>query len=271
MEDLLELTKDELVLRGYSQNTISGYLGCLTDYFKFKKVHLNILDVENIRQFLIKKQKRNYAPQTVNLYLNSIKFFYHRVVKSPTKIKLRFIKKTKRLPVILSRIEIDRIISSIRNSKHKLMVSLAYGAGLRVSEVVSLKVQDINLDELVIQVKFSKGKKDRITVFPERLKTMIQNLMAGKNKLDLVFESERGGKLTTRTAQRVFSNALKEAKIYKSASFHSLRHSFATHLLENGIDVRYVQELLGHSNIQTTMIYTKVTNPSLKNIKSPLE
>jgi len=99
---------------------------------------------------------------------------------------------------------------------------------------------------------------------------MIQNLIAGKNKLDLVFESERGGKLTTHTAQKVFSNALKKAKIYKSASFHSLRHSFATHLLENGIDVRYVQELLGHSNIQTTMIYTKVTNPSLKNIKSPL-
>ena len=105
---------------------------------------------------------------------------------------------------------------------------------------------------------------------PGKLKSHLQNLIAGKNKNDFVFESERGGKLTTRTAQKVFAVALKKSLINKEATFHSLRHSFATHLLENGIDVRYVQELLGHKSIRTTQVYTKVTNPKLKNIKSPL-
>lgn len=270
MDSLLNKTKDELILKGYSPNTINSYLANLKEYFTYKKVNLDRLDVDHIRQFLIKKQKRNYAPQTVNLCLNSIKFFYHKVVKSHEKVRLKFVKKTKKLPVVLSREEIGKIIDSTNNSKHKLIMALAYGAGLRVSEAVKLKVQDINLDELIIHVKFSKGKKDRITIFPDKLKNAFLNLIAGKEKSDFVFESERGGKLTTHTAQKVFSNALKKAEINKPASFHSLRHSFATHLLENGVDIRYVQELLGHANIQTTMIYTKVTNPSLKNIKSPL-
>ncbi len=270
MDDLLKLTKDELVYRNYSPQTIKSYLRCLTGYFKYRKSGQKMLDVENVRQFLIKKQEKNYAPQTVNLYLNAIKFFYHKVIKSQQRIRLKFVKKTQKLPVVLSRKEINQVIDSTKNSKHKLMLSLAYGSGLRVSEAVKLKVRDINLDELVIHVKFSKGKRDRITVFPEQLKTNIQNLIAGKDNKDFAFESERGGMLTTHTAQKIFSNALKKAQINKPASFHSLRHSFATHLLEDGVDIRYVQELLGHRNIQTTQIYTKVTNPKLKNIKSPL-
>ena len=130
--------------------------------------------------------------------------------------------------------------------------------------------QDVNLEESTIHLKNAKGKKDRITIFPEKIKNNLQNLIAGKNLNDYLFESERGGKLTERTAQKVFENALREAGIKKDATFHSLRHSFATHLLENGVDVRYVQELLGHQNIRTTQIYTQITNPKLKNIKSPL-
>ena len=147
---------------------------------------------------------------------------------------------------------------------------MAYGAGLRISEVVNLKVKDVNLEELTIYLKNAKGKKDRITIFPEKIKTYLQNLIAGKNPNDYLFESERGGKLTERTAPKVFENAQRQSGIKKEATFHSLRHSFATHLLENGVDVRYVQELLGHQNIRTTQIYTQVTNPKLKNIKSPL-
>src|SRR3989344_1733091 len=114
------------------------------------------------------------------------------------------------------------------------------------------------------------SRKDIITVIPAKLKTSLQNLMAGKMRGDYLFESERGGKLTERSAQKVFSNALKKASISKPATFHSLRHSFASHLLESGVDVRYVQELLGHTNIRTTQVYTQVTNPKIKNIKSPL-
>ena len=191
-------------------------------------------------------------------------------MKIPEKINLKFAKRSKKLPIVLSREEIKNIIEAIKNPKHKLIISLAYGAGLRISEVISLKVKDVNLEELTIHLKNAKGKKDRITIFSEKIKTDLRHLIADKNPNNYLFESERGGKLTERTAQKVFENALRKAGIKKDATFHSLRHSFATHLLENGVDVRYVQELLGHQNIRTTQIYTQVTNPKLKNIRSPL-
>jgi len=270
MQEYLEKTKQELRLRNYSFKTIKAYLGCLGEYFYFKKFNLEKIDEENIRQFLLDKQDKSYSSQTINLYLNGIKFFYREVLKIPEKINLKFAKRSKKLPIVLSREEIKNIIEAIKNPKHKLIISLAYGAGLRISEVISLKVKDVNLEELTIHLKNAKGKKDRITIFPEKIKTDLQHLIAGKNPNDYVFESERGGKLTERTAQKVFENALQTAGIKRDATFHSLRHSFATHLLENGVDVRYVQELLGHRNIRTTQVYTQVTNPKLKNIKSPL-
>ena len=122
-----------------------------------------------------------------------------------------------------------------------------------------------------IHIKNAKGQKDRISVLPNKLIGNLKSLISGKMGNDFVFESERGGKLTTRTAQKVFERALKKSGTAKNATFHSLRHSFATHLLENGVDVRYVQELLGHQNIRTTQVYTHVTNPKIKNIKSPLQ
>jgi site-specific recombinase XerD len=121
-----------------------------------------------------------------------------------------------------------------------------------------------------VHVKNAKGKKDRITILPKKLENDLRNIIVGKKPNDFVFTSNRGGKLTTTSLQKMFRKSLQKADIKKSATFHSLRHSFATHLLENGTDVRYVQELLGHANIRTTQIYTQVTNPKLKNIKSPL-
>lgn len=263
-------TLEELKIRNYSRKTVQSYLHCLQEYFKFKKGRPTDLDIENIRNFLLNKQAQKFAPQTVNAYLNAIKFFYREIVKSPIRIDIRFSKKTKKLPIVLSRGEIADLINVLSNPKHRLIVALAYGAGLRVSEVVALKVKDLDMNELVIHVKQAKGKKDRLTLFPQKLKTQMRDLLLGKNKDDYVFLSERGKKLTERTAQKVFEKALEKADIKKDASFHSLRHSFATHLLENGVDIRYVQELLGHYNIRTTQIYTQVTNPMIKNIKSPL-
>jgi len=271
MEKLLKKTKNELLLRGYSQRTVKSYLDCLEKYFLFKRKGWQALDVDNIRSFLLKMNKKGRAPQTINLYLNAIKFFYREIMKASEKIDIKFVKKNRRVPIVLSRREVDLVIESIKNFKHKLILALAYGAGLRVSEVVSLKVRDLGLEELVVYIRQGKGKKDRISIIPERIKGDLRNLTAGREGEGFIFESERGGKLTSASAQKMFRNALRKAKIRKKASFHSLRHSFATHLLENGVDIRYVQELLGHQNIRTTQIYTKVTNPRLKNIKSPLE
>lgn len=268
--DLFKKTEELLRLRNYSSKTIKSYLFYIKDFLLFAKQNKILNKDEAVKCFLLNRQDKGNAPQTINLALNAIKFFYREVIKSSEKIDLKFAKRNKRLPIILSRAEIEKIIFNIGNNKHRLMISLGYGAGLRVSEVINIKVKDLNIAELTIHIKEAKGKKDRITVFPEKMIAEIQNLIAGKQGKDFVFESNRGGKLTTTAAQKVFENALRKSGIKKDATFHSLRHSFATHLLENGVDVRYVQELLGHQNIRTTQIYTHVTNPSIRNIKSPL-
>ena len=269
--NLFQETEDVLKLRNYSRKTIKSYLFYINDFLFFaKRSGLSNKD-EAIKRFLLNRQVSGQSPQTINLALNAIKFFYREVIKSPDKIDLKFAKINKRLPVVLSCAEIEKIISNISNNKHRLMIALAYGAGLRVSEVVNMWLKDINIAELTIHIKQAKSKKDRITVFPQKMIMDIQNMIAGKQGDDFIFESNRGGKLTTTTAQRIFENALKKSEIQKDATFHSLRHSFATHLLENGVDIRYVQELLGHQNIRTTQIYTHVTNPALRNIKSPLD
>ena len=266
----VERTKDELRLRGYSRSTVKNYSECLRTYFTFKKNYPEKVDFENIRNFLILKEKKGLAEQTINLYLSAIKFFYREIVGFRGKIYFKTVKKGRRLPVVLSREEVEKIIRGIKNRKHQLMIALAYGAGLRVSELVELKVRDIDFSELTVFLEKAKGKKDRISILSEKLVKDLKKNVAEKAGGDFIFSSERGGKLATRTAQKVFENAIKRAGIKKKVTFHSLRHSFATHLLENGVDIRYVQELLGHSNIRTTQRYTQVTNPKLKNIKSPL-
>lgn len=269
MQKELEATKRELRIRNYSRKTIECYLYGLKKYFEFIQSNLEIADDEKVKNFLLHCEKVGISPQSRNLYLNAIKFFYRDVVGFSSSIHIRIAKRSQRLPEVLSRNDIVLLINSTDNGKHRLLLALSYGAGLRVSEAVDLRVRDIDLDELIIHIKQAKGKKDRVTVFPERLVNDIRNLIAGKNPDEFVFSGMRGRKLTTRTAQKVFETSLKKSGIIKPASFHSLRHSFATHLLENGVDVRYVQELLGHRNIRTTQIYTHVTNPSIRNIKSP--
>lgn len=271
LQELVEKIKNELRLRNYSRRTIESYLGCLTDYFRYIKIIKKDPEINSIKKYLLEKQDRHLSSQTINLHLQAIKYFYREIMKSKLEIDIKFAKTPSKLPVVLSRSEMEKIITSISNKKHKLLIALSYGAGFRIGETINLKVADVNLNELTIHIKEAKGKKDRITIFPEKLKKDILEIITPKNNKDFVFESARGGKLSERSIQKVFERALQKAGIQKSATFHSLRHSFATHLLENGVDVRYVQELLGHANIRTTQIYTKVTNPALKKIKSPLE
>ena len=269
MKNIILQTENLLKLRNYSVKTRKSYLLYIKQYLNFVKKKNFKNKQEAVEKFLLEKVEKNNSSQTINLALNAVKFFYKEVLKNDEKIDLKFTKRSKKLPVVLSKKEIEKILENISNQKYKLAVALAYAGGLRISEIQNLKVKDVDLAELVIHIKNAKGKKARITVFPEKLKTDLQNLTAGKSGNDFVFSSNRGGKLTTRSFQAVFKKALKNAEIKKEATFHSLRHSFATHLLENGTDVRYVQKLLGHANIRTTQIYTQVTNPKLKNIKSP--
>ena len=271
LQELMQKIKDELRLRNYSKRTIESYLFCLSEYFKYAKIIKREPEVVVIKKYLLKKQDAGQSSQTINLHLQAIKYFYREIMKSCAVMDIKFAKTASKLPVVLSRKEIEKILSTISNKKHRALISLSYGAGFRVSEAINLKIKDIDLEELTIHIKGAKGNKDRISIIAEKLKSEISELIAMRNLNEYVFSSNRGGKLTERTAQKVFENALAKSGIKKEATFHSLRHSFATHLLENGVDVRYVQELLGHANIRTTQIYAKVTNPASKKIRSPLD
>lgn len=269
-DEILLKISEAIRLRGYSPRTLELYMHCIKRYFNEYGGQPRWVDTEKIKAMLLKLQERGFAPKTVHLHLMAVKFFYREVAGNPFPIRIQCSKRSQRLPVVLSRGEIQRLLLAIPNAKHRLMVALAYSAGLRVSEVVNLRVGDLELPEKMIHLKESKGKKDRITLVSEKLVPDLERLIYKRQGSEILFESQNGGKLSTRMLQAIFASALKTVGILKPATFHSLRHSFATHLLENGTDVRYVQEFLGHANIRTTQLYTHVTRPVLQGVQSPL-
>jgi len=181
-------------------------------------------------------------------------------------------RKEKKLPVILSRKDVRLILESTDNIKHKAILMLTYSAGLRVSEVVKLKVEDVDAERKLIHVKGAKGRKDRYTILSDKaLKTLNLYLKTYQPKNWLFSGAKKTRHLSTRSAQRIFDNAVKNTDIKKDVSIHSLRHSFATHLLESGVDIRYIQELLGHQSTKTTEIYTHASTKNIGKIRSPLD
>ena len=269
MGSLLTIVTREMKIRNYSEKTILSYTRIYREVYTYFKRPLRDVTRDELADLLYQKAKSGLSSQTIALYANALNFLYIQIYKIKFE-KFRSPKKSKTLPVILSKKEIEHIAAQTKNTKYRLMILLAYAAGLRVSEVVNLKVGDIDIDQKIIFIRQAKGRKDRVSVLSTRLDTDVRSLISGRQADAFIFESIRGGKLTTHTPQKVFQRCLAAAGITKPATFHSLRHSFATHLLEHGVDVRYVQELLGHANIRTTQLYTKVTNPALKKIASPL-
>ncbi|MEK9183091.1 MAG: site-specific tyrosine recombinase/integron integrase [Patescibacteria group bacterium] len=270
MPNLLDIIIREMKLRNYSHQTVKVYTAVVKDLYAFYKRPPRDLTEEEIKEYLYAKQKRGLSSQSIALAANALNFLYSQIYKRADFQRIRHPKKTSRLPAVLSREEVERIINQTNNKKHRLLLAFSYAAGLRVSEAIAVRVKDVDIVEMTVVVRQGKGKKDRLSVLSSKLVDDIESQSVGKGADDYLFESERGGKLTAATAQIIFRQCLQKSGIKKDASFHSLRHSFATHLLENGVDVRYVQELLGHRNIRTTQIYTHVTNPGIKNIKSPL-
>lgn len=223
-------------------------------------------------------EEKGLSRSAVNQAISALKLLYVRLYgRADDFADIRRPRAEHKLPAVLSHHEILRITQAIKNQTHRLIVELMYAAGLRVSEVVRLRVQDVNLDELTLFVRFPrrakesiKSRKDRRTIFSESLQDALRRQMEGKQPEDWLFPSRCGGRLSTRTVQQVFKKALKASGVQKDVSCHDLRHSFATHLLEAGTDIRYIQELLGHARLETTRIYTHVANPARLKIKSPL-
>lgn len=272
MQELLWKFRDELRFRNYSSRTLSSYTRCVEFFLSYyQKGGRDIRNItrDDIVQFVLFLQKKDKAPKTINLYKEAIRSFCKIVLWREIQ-NISLSKEPRKLPVVLSRDEIQKMIDTIKNTKHRLMLQVAYGSWLRISEVINLKIKDIDFDQDMIHLKSAKWYKDRMTVLSSTIKVTLKEQCFGRHPNSYVFPSERWGVLHTRSLTSIFHRAMWNARIKKEATFHSLRHSFATHLLENGTDIRYVQSLLGHANIRTTQIYTQVTNPAIKNIQSPL-
>jgi site-specific recombinase XerD len=262
---LLEKLKRELGIRNFSKQTIKGYLYSVERFLEFSKFkELNEDAFKDYIQKILQKKK----PSSVNKDKFAIQFFFSSVLHK--KVILPTIKKNISMPDILTIEEVKKLLEATENIKHQLIIKLLYGCGLRVSEIVNLTKGDVNLEEGLIKIKLAKGRKDRFVKLPESIKENLENYCK-LNTGDILFQSNRGGKLTKDTIQKIVQNSAKRAGIKKRVYPHLLRHSFATHLLEQGIDLRIIQKLLGHSSIKTTQIYTQISQANIKNIKSPLD
>jgi integrase/recombinase XerD len=267
-EVYLKRFREELILRKKSPRTVKIYSSCVGAFLDVYE--LTDFIPEKLKEFMVTKHaEHDYAASTLNGYREAFKSFSRLVLHKQIAMSIPSAKRSHKLPIVLSREEIDAVLACVFNEKHWLMIALAYGAGLRVSELVMMKVGDVDCLQKIIHLKSTKGSKHRLSIIPEKLVDQLAFLMQKKVSSDYVFESERGGHLASRSIQKVFTRAIAAAGIKKPASFHSLRHSFATHLLEKGTNLRVIQKLLGHSSIQTTQIYTQVSKTCLLDVVSP--
>jgi integrase/recombinase XerD len=257
----------------FSRHTRNGYIF----YNRFLCHYIQKMPEEiqtgDIKQFLAAVEKgRDYSAATINLALSAIKFFYSKVLPRDIISEQRRPRQDKRLPVVLSKEEIKRMFTNENNFKHRLLLMMVYASGLRAGEVVKLKRQDIDINRKTICIHSGKGRKDRYTLVSETVINALSEYYSRYNIKNWLFSGAEPEKhLASRSAQHVFERALKRAKIEKEATLHSLRHSFATHLLESGTDIRYIQELLGHASLITTERYTHVARRKTLSITSPLD
>lgn len=262
----LEHFKNELLLKGMSRKTVAAYYFHAFRFAKAVKKQPRDIAEQDVKAHILTLASR-HDPRTVNLAIAAIKSFLQLQGKC---VDIGYMKRPKRLPEVLTQEEVSHLLQSIENPKHRLLLQLLYGCGLRLSEVRNLKKEDIRLQEGILMVRQGKGNKDRIVSLPASILQSLKPFLS-EDGFPYVFRSERGGRLHPRTIELIMKNASSKAGIKKHVHPHTLRHSYATHLLEAGTDLRVIQRLLGHSNIKTTELYTQVSAAIIKNVKSPLD
>jgi integrase/recombinase XerD len=265
---------EKLHLKRYSENTERTYVAAFEVFINYyENKQLTDITEEEIKDFLLYMiEEKRVSESYQNQLINAVKFYYEQVLGGQRKFyQLDRPFKPQKLPSVLSTDEVQRIIGAIENLKHKCIILTIYSAGLRISELVNLKVADIDSKRMLIHVKGAKGKKDRYTLLSEKLLICLRDYFKEYKPRDYLFEGQTGEAYAVRTIQEIFHRACRKAVIVKKASVHTLRHSFATHLLENGTDLRYIQSLLGHGSSKTTEIYTHITTKGMENVKSPLD
>lgn len=263
----------ELAVRKYSQNTIKSYVHYNSELISASGKNPGEITYDDITGYIYREiSDKNISTSTVQIMISAIKFFYGEILGRDFTCDITVPRKDKKLPVVLSRNEVMAVLDSIANLKHRTIMMLIYSAGLRLNEAVTIRKADIDTERGMIIIRSAKGRKDRSTLLSEKFKLLLVNYIEIYKPQTWLFEGqEKGSHLSARTVQHVFQTALEKAGINKDATVHSLRHSFATHLLEQGVDIRYIQELLGHQNPNTTMIYTHVSTSKIKSIKSPMD
>ncbi|MEM0231477.1 MAG: tyrosine-type recombinase/integrase [Candidatus Woesearchaeota archaeon] len=268
----LGLTKlaAELKLRGFSPQTVKTYLFQNAKFLLSAKKKVEEVDEDDIKGYLAMLMEQGASPRTIGLTKAALKFFYDNIlqrgiVEFPTP-KIR-----RTLPVVLSREEIKRMIENAPTEKSRVIIELLYSSGLRVSECSALKLADLEIPEKIGWVRGGKGGKDRMFILSERLIKDLKHYIYKEKIRDWLFPGKNNEHISARDIQQIVKRCAIRAGIKKKVSPHTLRHSFATHLLESGTDIRKIQELLGHSNLQTTQIYTSVSNAELIKVKSPLD
>lgn len=265
---------EHLKLKAYSPNTIRTYATEFGHLLKILKAYpVEELDQNRLKDyFLYCVKKEKVKENHLNSRINAIKFYFEQVLKRP---KMFFDiprpKKPKLLPKMLSKKDIKSLFDHTQNPKHLLMLQLCYGMGLRISEITNLKVEHINSQDRLVLISASKGKKDRYTNLPESVLMLLRNYYREYRPKEYLFEGQYGSQYSTRSVQAVFKTAMRKAKIHKTIGIHGLRHSYVTHLIESGADIRFLQELLGHKSIKTTQIYTHITDVKKASIRSPLD
>jgi len=265
---------DKLRVRRYSPNTFKVY----GSYFKaFLRQHLlyhpdDITDEQIKEHLLTTVLQNNYSIKTQNQIINAVKFYYEQVLGiEKKKYWIERPRKEKKLPVIISEDDVVRLLVAAQNLKHQCIIAMMYSAGLRRSEVLNLKVADVDVDRFQVFIRGGKGKKDRVSLLSHRLVIALEKYYQKYEPKVYLFEGQNGGQYSAASVGKIVSRAREKAGIKKLISPHVLRHSFATHLLDKGVDIRYIQELLGHESLNTTEIYTHVSKRDLQLIKSPLD
>lgn len=270
-EEFLQKLETELKISKNSDYTVRNYVLANSNFLSFIKKNPEQAKTEDIKLFMAENLTEK-SSSSVILFLAALKYSFLNILGRDLTASIKRPKKEKKIPTVLSKEEVKNLINSCNNKKSKLMISLMYACGFRVSELVNLKIQDLDFYEKIGHARQAKGKKDRIFNIPVFLSHQLQEQAAKQQEKqqEFLFSGPKG-KLSPRNIQKIVNKATKKAEIQKKVSPHTLRHSFATHLLEDGTDIRMIQELLGHADLSTTQIYAHISTEQIKKIKSPID
>lgn len=270
--DLLTRVGQEMVLRNYAIRTIKTYSSCLRMYVRWLEGEApRSVSGEVPRDYLLALVDAGASRAYIDQNISVLKFLYVELYGwSPEQLAIVRPRREWSLPLVPTRAQVLRLARAIRNPKHRLAVLLMYSSGVRISELVGLTVGDVDFDQQVLRVRDGKGGRDRLTIFSEQLVPVLQHRLRDRPRAAPLFPSQKGGHLSIRTLQKVIQKARIGACLPKGISAHSLRHAFATHLLEAGTDLRIIQDLLGHRSVLTTTRYTHIAGPCRRRIQSPL-